>query len=232
MEIVEDPVILELLLDECRKEVYEKLTHKSPPNDDSSCNFIEYKCPEGDKSVRYFQEFPLKDYFLIPIFFNSGKSLRDICILHVIDRETETEYYYMLAKKGQETESVSLSVDSFSISELSSTAEKILKLDETSQGLKVFLDGNGDAQFSSKFLFEKTFGMREVVKIFRFPQYNLCLVAREAAEAFLNSYQLNENIFKLYDRSGYLIIRTDSFCYKKLRRLLRAIKSDHRTLLP
>ena len=225
MEIVEDPVILELLLDECRKEVYEKLTHKAPPDDDSSRHFIEYKCPDGDKSVRYFQEFPLKDYSLIPIFFNSEKSLRDICILYVSDKETDAEYYYMLAKKGHGVECVSPLADPFSISELLSIAGKILKLDETSQSLKVFLDGKGDAQITSGFLFERTFGMEKVDEFFRFLQYDLRVASKNAARAFVNSYQLNENILKLYNRSGYLVIRTDSFCYKKLRRLLRAEKS-------
>ena len=234
MKIIEDPTLLEVLLDDCRKEVFEKLTHKVPPNpDDPSSNFIECRYPDG-KSVRYLSELHFKDYFLVPVFVNAEKNFEKICILIVTDKVTGTMYYYILVKKEYRDDSFPLPAVTCSLGELQLNAKKTLILDDSNQCLRVFLDSRGDAQFTPTYLFDNypSYRGKDDPEISNLQDHILCLASGTTASKFLESYHLSDRVMNQYKSRGFLLLRIDSFSYEKLKTFLSTLRSEPSTIIP
>ena len=234
MKIIEDPTLLEVLIDDCRKEVFEKLTHKVPPNPDdpSSYNFIECRYPDG-KSVRYYSELHFKDYFLVPVFVNAEKNFEKICLLNVTDKVTGTMYYYILVKKDHCDDFFPLPAATCSSGELQLNAKKTLILDDSNQCLRVFLDSRGDAQFTPMYLYDNVPGYRrDDPEISILQDHILCVASGTAAIKFVESYHLSDKVMNHYKTKGFLLLRIDSFSYEKLKTFLSTLRSEPSTIIP
>jgi hypothetical protein len=235
MEILSDPVLLEVLIDDYRKDLFERLAHKLPldiPNS-SELDIIEYQSPLGERLL-YVREFRLNGYSLVPIFLNVDKNLKNICILKLVNNNTGINYYYMIIKRDYNEDICSIPpIDNFQIEESLFDSEKILILDDSNYCLKNFLDMDGDAQFNSHFICFETLKIfrldwKEKSGIFDLPRHDLCLAASKPVDEFLKSYLLSSELLNIYTSWGYLIVRKDSFSYKRLKEFLKpqGVESD------
>jgi hypothetical protein len=235
MKIIEDAALLEVLIDDYRKEIFEKLTHKVPlsPGDPFSYNFIECFYPDG-KSVRYFSELHVKEYSLVPIFVNAEKNLEKICVLIVNDKDAGTLYYYVLVKKEDCNDTFPLPVTYFFSDELQLNAKKTLILDDNNKCFRVFFDSRGDAQFTSMYLVDIIPGYksRDGPEVSNLTDNILCVASGTTADKFLKSYHLSEKVMNFYRSKGYLLLRIGSFSHEKLKAYMSTHQLEPLTLEP